>query len=134
VVLAGRTIAPVVGNDTIPVVAMLRAVVAPLLPTFITIESVAPTPIVPQAVPLYPSNPVVVVLNRIIPVDAVGLLAVVLAGRTIAPVVRNETIPDESTLKASTAPLLPTFIEIISVVPTPDVDCSVSLLPAEVPP
>jgi hypothetical protein len=29
-----------------PVVAMLTAVVAPALPTFITIESVAPTPVV----------------------------------------------------------------------------------------
>jgi hypothetical protein len=43
-VLAGRTIAPVVGNETIPVVAIESAVVAPLLPTFNAIESVAPTP------------------------------------------------------------------------------------------
>jgi len=44
VVLDGKTVAPVVGKDTMPVVATLNAVVAPLLPTLSAMLSLVPAP------------------------------------------------------------------------------------------
>ena len=55
-------------------------------------------------------------------------------GITIAPVVGSDTIPVLAILRAVVAPLLPTFMAMLSVVPTPDVDCNVSVDDAVVPP
>jgi hypothetical protein len=115
-------------NVAAPVVLTVSAVTAPLLPVLSRMLSVVPAPDVDWSVRVDPV-PVPPITKGV--VADVLIVAVPIA---VVDVLRNVALPLEAIVRAVTAPLLPVLNRMLSVVPAPDVDWSVRVDDAVVPP
>ena len=99
----------VLKNVALPLDAIVRAVTAPLFPTFIKMLSVVPTPLVDLSVK--EDDAVVPPIKSGTVIDVVSIAACGIV-----------TVPSEAMVIAVIAPLLPTLKTMLSDVPTPVVD------------